>query len=338
MEALLKGMEGFAVVASDASHASACRMSTQRLARDLGFDETRAGRVAIAVTESVTNMLRHGGGGTLAVRGLAEDGDLGIEVLAIDAGPGMDDFHASARDGVSSAGTAGTGLGAMRRMSEEFDIYTAPGCGTIVRMAFWRSGAAPAASGWEIGGVCVAKAGEVVSGDAWAWERDPGGVTMLVSDGLGHGPEASRASMAAVDVLRRHHGEGAVRLLDRAHARLKATRGAALAFMRHDPRTGEVSFAGVGNIAGVILDGDTRRAMISHSGIVGHNMHKSQEYRYAWPARTLLVAHSDGLETQWSLSRFPGLTDCHVSVIAAMLYREYSRKRDDVTVVVARTT
>ena len=331
-------MDPVSFAVSDSSHASACRLATQRMARELEFDETRAGRVGIAVTEAVTNMLRHGGGGILAARPLAISDKLGIEVLAIDSGPGMDDFDASARDGYSSAGTAGTGLGAMRRMSEEFDVYTRAGLGTIVRMAFWRTGEVPDPGPYEIGGVCVPKAGETVCGDAWAYERHGDGITLLVADGLGHGPDASRAALAAVDALRRHPDYGAVRLLDVAHSRLKATRGAAVAVARHEGPGADIAFAGVGNISAVVIDGDARRAMISHNGIVGHNVHKSEEYRYAWPRGALFVAHSDGLETQWSLGRFPGLPDCHASVIASMLYREHSRKRDDVTVVVARRT
>src|SRR5512138_2445365 len=125
------------------------------MARQLEFDETRAGRVAIAVTEAVTNMMRHGGGGTLAARSLVNGHALGIEVLAIDSGPGMDDFHASARDGFSSAGTAGTGLGAMRRMSDEFDVYTGRGLGTAVRMGFWAGAARPEPGDYEVGGIAV---------------------------------------------------------------------------------------------------------------------------------------------------------------------------------------
>jgi anti-sigma regulatory factor (Ser/Thr protein kinase) len=331
-------MEPVSFLVTDSSHASACRLAASRMARELEFDETRAGRVGIAVTEAVTNIVRHAGGGTFAARPLASGDKLGIEILAIDSGPGMDDFDARARDGFSTAGTAGTGLGAMRRMSEEFDVYTRAGLGTIVRMAFWKAGGVPEPGGYEIGGLCVPKSGETVCGDAWAYELHGDGVTLLVADGLGHGPDASRAAMGAVDALRRHPDYSAIRVLDVAHARLKATRGAAVAVARHDGPGGEISFAGVGNISAVVIDGEERRAMISHNGIVGHNVHKSEEYRYAWPRRALFIAHSDGLETHWSLGRFPGLADCHASVIASMLYREHSRKRDDVTVVVARMT
>lgn len=326
----------FSLDAKDASHVAAARMSAQRMARALEFDETRAGRVAIVATEAVTNMLKHAGGGTFAVRSLSRDGALGMEMLAIDSGPGMSDSVHSRRDGVSTTGTPGNGLGAMDRLSDEMELYSNRGGGTIVRMMLWALDTVPARRSHDVGAVCIPKPGESVCGDAWDVVTHEAGATFLVADGLGHGPDAQRASVSAVEVLRRHPTEGPIRILDVAHARLKPTRGAAVAVIRHDVDAGEVAFAGVGNIAAVVLEAGARRPMVSHSGIVGHNVHKSQEYRYPWKKGGMLVAHSDGLESQWDLGTLPGIVDCHPSVIAAALYRAYSRRRDDCTVVVAR--
>ena len=331
-------MESVAITVADSSHVAESRRGAQQLAHRLGFDAARKERVAIAVTEAVSNMVRHGGGGTLTARSLAQGGVLGIEVMAIDGGRGMASFAHSATDGVSSAGTAGTGLGAMQRQSDDFDVYTGEAQGTIVRMVFW-NGVAPAApEGYELGVILVPKSGETACGDAWGMELHPRGATFLVADGLGHGPDASRASSSAVEVLRGHPEASAIRLLDLAHARLRPTRGAALAVIRHDAVAGDVAFAGVGNIASWVIDGQSRRAMVSHNGIVGHNVHKSEEYRYPWPLGSLLVVHSDGIETHWNIAAFPGLASRHPAIIAAMLFREHSRKRDDVVVVVARAT
>ena len=336
MEAVLIMPGGFAIAASDPSHASAARLAVQRVTRDLDFDETRAGRAAILVTEAVTNMLKHAGGGTVTGR-IYEGGDMpALELLAIDAGPGMD-VAASLRDGHSTTGTPGTGLGAMRRLADEFEIYSEPQAGTIVRMALGSRGAPGALAGYDVGAVCVPKPGETVSGDAWGIARHEGGITVLVADGLGHGPEAGRAAESAVGVLLQHPADSAIRLLDRAHAKLRATRGAAVAVMRHEQARGKLHYAGVGNIGALIVHGGARRAMVSHNGIVGHNVHKSVEYEYAWPRGALLVAHSDGLESSWDVARYPGLDARHPSIIAAALYRHHSRGRDDVVVVVARS-
>lgn len=335
MEAVLSAAQGFSVALADSSHVSAARQGVNRLTQALGFDGTQAGRAAIVATEAATNIVKHAGSGTLIARALGFGEALGIELLAIDSGPGMHDFEASAVDGHSTAGTPGNGLGAIRRQSDEFEVYTRAGQGTILRALLWAD-ARPADGPYEIGALCVPKPGETVCGDAWGVVYGAHGATFLLADGLGHGPDASRAANLAVDALHQHAADSAVRILDRAHHKLKPTRGAAVAVMRHDKAASELAFAGIGNVSAVILESGARRAMVSHNGIVGANVHKSQEFRYPWPRGALLVAHSDGLETHWDLARYPGLVDCHPAVIAAVLFREHSRRRDDCGIVVAR--
>jgi anti-sigma regulatory factor (Ser/Thr protein kinase) len=336
MEAVLTMATAFSLAASDASHASAARLAVQRVARELEFDDTRTGRASILVSEAVTNMLKHAGGGTLVVRPFCAGDVLALEILAIDSGPGMDDLAHSARDGTSTTATAGTGLGAMRRLSDEFDICTEPGRGTIVRMALGNRRLMPAPSGYEVGAVCVPKPGESVCGDAWGMEARADALVLVAADGLGHGPDACTASSTAVSVLHEHPDDSAIRLLDRMHGRLRATRGAAVAVMRYERASGEVAFAGVGNIGGCILHGEERQMMVSHNGIVGHNMHKSHEFRYPWRRGGQLVAYSDGLESGWDVARVTQLASHHPSIAAAALFREHSRRRDDTLVLVAR--
>jgi anti-sigma regulatory factor (Ser/Thr protein kinase) len=320
---------------ADPSHVSEARQGAQRIARALELDETQVGRVALLATEAVSNLLRHGGGGTFSAAPLSSGGSLGVEMLAIDSGRGMRDFAHSARDGVTTSTTPGTGLGAIGRLSDEFDVHTAEGGGTILRMVVWNR-VPTSAFPYAVGAVLVPKSGESACGDAWAMADHDDGVTFMIADGLGHGPEASRAAALAMEVLHANPAFPAIRLLDLAHAKLRPTRGAAVAVIRHDRRAGEVAFAGIGNIAATVITGESRRAMVSHNGIVGHNVHKSEEYRYPWPRGALLVAHSDGLESHWDLAGLPGIAMRHPSVIAAALFRRYTRKRDDVVVLVAR--
>src|SRR5687768_9255800 len=146
------------------------------MAQQFGFDETRVGRVAIAVTEVATNVLRHGGGGTFSARGVARAGRVGIEFLAVDDGPGMASFSASSVDGVSTAGSAGTGLGAIQRMADEFDVYTRSGAGTLIRMVFWDAAAPPLSAAYEVGAIRIPCTGETLCGDDFEALADPDGL------------------------------------------------------------------------------------------------------------------------------------------------------------------
>jgi anti-sigma regulatory factor (Ser/Thr protein kinase) len=328
--------QGFFPVA-DSSHVAAARTALGDLMERCGFDETRAGRGNLVLTEAATNILKHAGEGTLLIRSVHCEGDHGIEVLALDRGPGIANWSESSADGVSTTGTQGTGLGAMRRLSDQFDAYTGASQGTAVRMSIWCGDeAAGRQRRYELGAVCVPLQGEEVSGDAWSVAVHADGATVMLADGLGHGLLAHDAAKAAMEILEKHPADSASRLLQSAHGALRSTRGAALSVARCNFHKREIVYAGAGNIAGVLAGPGGRRQMISHAGIVGHKIHSARELTYPWARDDLLVMHSDGLETKWDLDAYPGLIQRHASLIAGILYRDFKRGRDDVTVVVMR--
>ncbi|KQQ96733.1 ATP-binding SpoIIE family protein phosphatase [Massilia sp. Leaf139] len=319
-----------------ASDIAAARRAGQKLALALGFDETRAATLALIVTEAGTNLLKHAGEGVLYLNVSQAEGVPGIDVLAVDSGPGIADIDACLRDGVSTAGTAGTGLGALRRLSDEFDVYSHPGAGALFHMRLWRDAAAPGLCRVEVGAITVPLAGEDECGDAWGLACDGGGATLLAADGLGHGPEAAVASKAAVGELAHRPSAEPAALVAAAHEALRVTRGAALACARIDFGADSVRFAGVGNIGAYVIDGESRRALVSHNGIVGHNMRKVQEFSVPCPPGALVILHSDGIQTQWNLDKYPGLLAHSPALIAAMLMRDFIRRRDDAMVLVVR--
>jgi anti-sigma regulatory factor (Ser/Thr protein kinase) len=333
---------------SHASEISAARRECQQLASMLGFNETEAGKSAIIVTEAATNILKHAtGDGVILLTALHRGNTNGIEVLALDRGPGIASLEQSLHDGTSTAGSPGTGLGAMRRLAHEFDVYSMPGRGTALRLCIWAglpendhvTGARPAPPperNLQTGVVCVAMAGEEECGDGWTIVDHPAGATMLVVDGLGHGPCAALASRTAIQTLQDQSGLAPAQSIEAMHQAMRGTRGAAAAVATLDVAAESIIFAGIGNISASILDGENRRQLVSHNGIVGHNMRKVQEFVVPWPASSLCILCSDGIGTQWDLSVYPGLQFCHPALIAGVLYREFSRGRDDATVLVAR--
>jgi anti-sigma regulatory factor (Ser/Thr protein kinase) len=326
------------VGAGDASGAGEVRRRVARITGALGFGATEAGRAALLATEAATNLAKHAtAGGTVFVRPCERAGVAGVELLAVDAGPGMADPTASARDGHSTAGSPGTGLGALRRQSDEFELFTLPGRGTVVLCRVWpepppRQAVPPL----MVGAVSVPKPGQAVCGDAWSSAEGPGRTIVMVADGLGHGPDAAAASREAARVFALHSGEAPARLLERLHAALRPTRGAAVAIAEVSTAAGRVRYAGVGNISGAVLMPGRSQSMVSHNGIVGHEMRKVHEFEYPWVKAALLVMHSDGVNTRWDLDRYPGLHGRDPSVVSAVLYRDFCRGNDDATVVAAR--
>ena len=323
------------LVVREPSQVAEARRRAAELAGLLSFDETMTGKLAIAVTEAGTNLLKHGGGGSMLIRPLGSGSSGGIEVIAFDRGPGMANVTESMRDGHSTAGSPGTGLGAMSRQTSRFDIYSREGGGAALRFEVWaHPPSAPAPL--EVGAVCVAMPGETVAGDAWTAIHTARRHVILVADGLGHGPDAAAASQAAAKVLEDNWQQGAAEIMTAIHDALRVTRGAAGAIAVLQPGREIGTFCGIGNIAAMTSVNGKTRHLVSYNGILGHNMSKLREFDFPFPAQALLVLHSDGLAPRWKLENYPGLEARHPSLIAAVLYRDQTLERDDSTVVVVR--
>jgi anti-sigma regulatory factor (Ser/Thr protein kinase) len=324
----------------DVSSIAVVRRAGARLARELNFSEVRTGQLALVITEASTNIIKHAGEGQILLRTIGDDERSGIEIIALDKGPGIGDMDWHAEDGNSTAGTYGIGLGALRRLSQRCEIYSAADKGTALWMVVWAGDEEPLnlpeLADWEIGAICVPIKGEEISGDDWAVFADGELITLIVADGLGHGPDAAIAANSAIEVCANCAGLPASVIMQRAHAALHGTRGAAVAISQIDSESGTLGFTGVGNISVCIQRGEGNRHLLSHNGIVGSNVRKIQEFSESWARDALLIAHSDGISTRWDISNYPGLEHCHAALIAAVIYRDFSRGRDDATVVVMR--
>jgi hypothetical protein len=242
-------------------------------------------------------------------------------------------------DGFSTTGTLGHGLGAVERQADSVDIYTHTS-GTIIVATLMRArpNHRPVSRGrFDVGAMHVAKPGEDICGDDWAWRLRDDRLTVFVADGLGHGLHAHDAAVAAVATFARGSDDPPARVIEDVHGALRATRGAAVAMLAVDLRRGTAKYSGLGNIAAVILPPDGgRQHLVSHNGTAGHTASRIHEFNYPAPPGSTIVLASDGLATHWDLAPYPGLTVRSASVVAAVLYRDFSRRRDDVTVVVAK--
>nr|WP_251106601.1 SpoIIE family protein phosphatase [Alloacidobacterium dinghuense] len=307
------------------------------IAGSVGFDDTRQGELGIIVTEAARNIAMHADSGELILCPWSLDGMKGIDVFALDRGKGIANIERALEDGYSTAGTAGQGMGAMQRLAGDFQIYSAASQGTAL---FARVLYGPATSrpniGPSQGAISVAVAGESVCGDAWSSCHTPERSIYIVADGLGHGPLAAEAAQEAIRVFHESSERSPEQILGEIHGALAKTRGAAvsIAEILYDRRS--VNYAGAGNIAAVLWSKGKSRSLVSMNGTVGHSVGKLQSFSYPWESNSMLIMHSDGLGTRWSLDQYPGLSQRHPALIAAVLFRDFSRKRDDATIVVSR--
>ena len=329
-------MSMISVPVTEASQVADARRRMGAVCQQLGFDATTTGRAAIVVTELATNLEKYGEAGEMLLGSFEDRSGAGVEIIALDKGPGLANVTESLRDGHSTGGTAGQGLGAVMRQSQSFDIMSWPGQGTAIlaRVDPAKSRSAPDLP--LIGGVAVPMRGEVVCGDSYAAFTHLEGWTVIVADGLGHGPNAAQASEEAIRIFRKHERASPVDILAAVHAGLRHTRGGAVSVARNNG-TGTLEFAGIGNVAGAIISAGEVKRTVSLAGTVGHVIRRLQAFEYPFPAGSSLVMYSDGIGTTWSLDRHPGLIEAHPSLIAGVIYRDFARGLDDATVMVARS-
>ena len=323
---------------SDGSQVGYARRAAVQLVEGFAFDEVDAGHVAIVVSELATNLAKHAEGGLISLRLIETFGRYELEIVCVDCGRGIVDVSKCFEDGYSTSGTPGSGLGAVRRLSRTFDIFSQPGKGTVQvsRMARRMDPHLPHTS-LEIAGLSVPIAGETECGDAWCAVSREGMTRLLVADGLGHGSLAAIASREAVQVLQATVDRSLRETLDAMHLALRATRGAAVAIAELHPRENSLHFSGVGNIAGFIATPNAVRNqnLVSINGTLGCLAPKFKEFTYSLPPGSRVVLYSDGLHSQVRFDGYSGLASRHPAITAGLLYRDFQRGRDDATVVVA---
>lgn len=330
------------LVVDEQSQVGAARRAAVELAHANLVGAEAIARLALVVTEAATNIIRHAGHGLVILRALVGSDTPAIEVLALDNGPGITSVPRAMRDGFSTSGTPGHGLGAIQRLASVFEVYSHRDTGTALmarvgdepRLA---TGAHRATSVDDrVGLVCVPLRGETACGDAWRVVVGRQRLSVMLVDGLGHGPQAAIAAAAAVASFGSLASGSTEAALAAMHLALRGTRGAALSTVVIDEAGRTITFSGVGNVDGRVLSPDHGAHLSPQNGIVGHTMPTPRTTSSAWPAGGRLVMHSDGISARWHMDAYPGLLNAHPALLAGVLYRDFARETDDATVLVIR--
>lgn len=331
-------MTSLSIHVSEDSQVGETRRAVTQLCRQQGNDETFSGKAAIVATELARNLFMHAGGGEIIIRTVPHPAQAGLEILALDKGPGIQNPGECMRDGYSTAGTAGNGMGSIQRLSTRFDLFSQPQRGTVVWTRLLPSGAEnlPGKTrSFDWSGVSIADARETVCGDAWDIDEQSGIFRAFVVDGLGHGPFAEEAAREAIAVFRSTFAEPA-ETLAQVNGALFQTRGAAGALLTISLKNQTGLTAGLGNISMRITDGDRLRSLVSENGTLGTGARRIVQNPFRFSPGMLIIMHSDGLLSNWGFDPYPGLAMRSPGLIAGVLYRDFKRGGDDATVVVAR--
>jgi anti-sigma regulatory factor (Ser/Thr protein kinase) len=320
----------------DQADAGALRRQVCDQARRLGAASQGCARAQLVVTELATNLVQHtGAGGWILTRPLPP---AGLELIAIDTGPGIADPAAAVTGLPRTPKGLGCGLASVRRAASHFDLYSQAGRGTVVLAVvdLAKRGDGPRQPERRWAGVSVGITEPC--GDGWAVVSGDQGFTVAVADGLGHGAAASTAADAATAGVAAARGDPGS-FVARANTAMLGTRGGAATVCQLRPGQGILRYVAVGNVNGCVLAGPARHRLVTSSGTLGLRAAppSAPVLTCPWPPSATLVVWTDGLHSQTACGGLvPGLLGHDPAVIAATLYRDHLRGGDDATVVVVR--
>ncbi len=329
------------------------RRSVHEYARELGFGETELAQIDIVVQEIGTNAVRYANGSRMLHFAETLGEAVGLELFYWDTGPGIYNVDRAISDGVSTSGSLGAGLGSIRRMMDEFEIYSTvrktgrlkfgsvrrTSHGTALMARKWLDAELSEDSKIEsrrFGVWTRAHPGEELNGDAYFIRRRGARYLLAVIDGLGHGAGAHAASEAALAVLEEWAGERLEEVFDEVHNALRSTRGAVMSAAIIDEEAERFHYAGVGNVEARVFNAAEPLTALPINGTLGARLGRVRVWSHAWVNGATLVMASDGLSAAWDMDSYPGLLARSPQLLAGVLMRDYGRDNDDATVLVAR--
>ena len=322
----------------DRTYQAAARSEVKKIAEAVGFEGHRLGEMEIIIAEITSNLWKHSpSGGYLLVR-ILPGAEPGLELIAIDNGPGMRVPATMMTDGKSTTKTLGQGLGAIRRLASVFDLYSQPGWGTILlSRTYVKKAHTENPAPFQMAAISVCKKGQVVSGDAYKFIANSKKIRGIMIDGLGHGPSAHDAATEAVRSFISLPNTLPTEQILSLHHQLKRTRGAVVNVVFIDLVNQQLSYSGVGNISMKVISQANVKGCFSYNGIVGHIMPGVlNNHNLQWQNNDIIILHTDGLISRWDLSRYPAILQHNPIMLCAALYKDYDRGTDDTTVMVGR--
>ncbi|GAB3253253.1 serine/threonine protein kinase [Larkinella harenae] len=324
---------------TDRSYLALTKKGISQLAGQVGFRPQRLGEIDLIVAEIASNLVKHGGGGSILVRHFATSDNAGLEIISIDSGPGIADPARMMQDGISTTGTLGSGLGAIKRLADHFQLYSLKGWGTILLARILKNPVPSTSSpgNFESRSLLVPKPGEIVCGDGCHVKRTSDYTKLFLGDGLGHGPEANWAVQEAIKAFRLCPFHSPVDIIRHIHQAIKKTRGIVGSVVVFDTKSQQWTWCGVGNITTRVVGPVAAKNVLSYNGIIGLNLPNTMNnHVLPFERGQLLIMCSDGLQSRWDHAKYPQIHRYDLTILAAALYKDYARQTDDTSLFIGR--
>ena len=324
---------------ADRSYFSIIKREVHTLTLNAGFSAQKTGEIDIIVAELVSNMVKHGGGGRVMVKLQEETDNTFLELIAIDSGKGMTDVNRMMVDGVSTRNTLGQGMGAMKRLSHLFQVYSLKDWGTVTLIRVWKNDPAlfNPISFSQIRSVIIPKPGERYCGDGFFHKATAETLSFFLGDGLGHGPEAEKAVTLAGDAFMKFQEKDPATIIRHINDSVRKTRGLVGTVVCLDIKERKWRICGIGNILTRIADGIEFKSYMAYNGIIGLNVPNTlKSHEMPYESGQQLIMCSDGIKTRWDIFRYQTIMRYDLSILCATILKDFTRNTDDAAVVACK--
>jgi anti-sigma regulatory factor (Ser/Thr protein kinase) len=346
----MKKFESIAI--TEEAHIGAAKRGIRRCVSEAGFTERQLAEIEIAVKEIGSNAVKFGQGTGQIFFGRtdSEIEPAGLEIVYVDKGPGIQDTSMAVEDGFTTAGTLGAGLGAIKRMADEFYIFSnvrsqsrrLPAYGRTTHgtvLVFRKCVDGPRAPTHQKalwGAMTRPASGFEENGDAYIIKRVGDRQLLTMIDGLGHGLGALQAAREAVATIESLAPQSLETIIKSTHEALRPTRGAVLGLAAIDCVTGQIEYAGIGNTDFRVLGGRSPMRLISLNGTLGSRLDRVKVFKEQLPKVATIIMSTDGISERWDVDSYPGVLGLHPQLLCAAVMRDYSRSNDDATILCGR--
>lgn len=307
-----------------------------------GFTSVEIEKMELVCNEIVTNQIKHAQGSGMLQIWDPVNAKQSIDIFGLDYGPGIENLEHAKKDGTTTTGTLGKGLGAIERLSGENAIYTmikdANSVNSWHGTAIWSRftpGKKEKKGVLESGSYIRAFQDNFYNGDYIEIKNGLGGLKWAHLDGLGHGKLAADAVVPARSILNEETClEDKIASLSE---KLKFGRGAVGVLGEIDASGKRLRISGVGDMQAYLIEDNERRAMNLASGILGRQHRSVVVNDIAFAQRAVAITASDGIKS-WNIETFPMLWRLHPQMIAFVMGNILARRSDDISLMVVRRT
>ena len=185
--------------------------------------------------------------------------------------------------------------------------------------------------------------GDAHCGDACSYWKNGAHTVLCVADGLGHGVFAEIAAKAAIEFVSHHLNDPLPVMFESCNRKLRPTRGVAMSIAIINEHTGDLTYAGIGNIRAMIVrgpragnkEGNTIR-LASDPGIVGGGFRLLRPETVAVTADDLMIMFTDGIDEEVDLSHDTVTCGSNLRNLAEVIIRQWGRDSDDAAILIYR--